>query len=110
MSIRAGGHIHYPTGHDDYINFVAIESKSSWHEESWRTEGEARDLLNKFANWNEGLVHMMASGIRFINGESFKISTSYTWKDLFYWEMLLINGTFFGSRSMHGYRRWLRFG
>ena len=57
-----GGHIvHYPTGRDDYINFVAIESKSSWHEESWRTEGEARDLLSKFANWNEGLVHMMAS-------------------------------------------------
>ena len=57
-----GGHIvHYPTGRDDYINFVAIESKSSWHEESWRTEGEARDLLSKFANWNEGLLHMMAS-------------------------------------------------
>ena len=57
-----GGHIvHYPTGRDDYINFVAIESKSSWQEESWRTEGEARDLLSKFANWNEGLVHMMAS-------------------------------------------------
>ena len=57
-----GGHIvHYPTGRDDYINFVAIESKSSWHEESWRSEGEARDLLSKFANWNEGLVHMMAS-------------------------------------------------
>ena len=57
-----GGHIvHYPTGRDDYINFVAIESKSSWHEESWRTEGEARDLLSKFANWNEGLIHMMAS-------------------------------------------------
>ena len=57
-----GGHIvHYPTGRDDYINFVAIESKSSWHEESWRTEGEAKDLLSKFANWNEGLIHMMAS-------------------------------------------------
>ena len=57
-----GGHIvHYPTGRDDYINFVAIESKSSWHEESWRTEGKTEDLLSKFANWNEGLVHMMAS-------------------------------------------------
>ena len=57
-----GGHIvHYPTGRDDNINFVAIESKSSWHEESWRTEGKTKDLLSKFANWNEGLVHMMAS-------------------------------------------------
>ena len=57
-----GGHIvHYPTGRDDYINFVAIESKSSWQEESWRTEGKTEDLLSKFANWNEGLVHMMAS-------------------------------------------------
>ena len=30
-----GSHfVHYPTGKEDLINFVAIENKSQWHEES----------------------------------------------------------------------------
>lgn len=57
-----GSHfVHYPTGKEDLINFVAIENKSQWHEESWKTEGIKTDLLSKFENWNEGLLYMMAS-------------------------------------------------
>ena len=40
---------------------MAIENKSQWHEESWKTEGIKTDLLSKFENWNEGLLYMMAS-------------------------------------------------
>ena len=108
-----GGHIvHYPTGRDDYINFVAIESKSSWHEESWRTEGESRDLLSKFANWNEGLVHMMASANKVYKWESFKDppTKAIHGEISFIGRCCSSNGTFFGPRSMHGYRRRLRFG
>ncbi len=48
-----GGHVvHYPMGHKDKINFVAIESKDIWEEESWKREGDKRDLLKSFEEWN----------------------------------------------------------
>lgn len=57
-----GSHfVHYPTGREDLINFVAIENKSHWHQESWKTEGDKEDLLSNFEHWNDGLLYMMAS-------------------------------------------------
>ena len=48
-----GGHVvHYPIGHEDKINFVAIETRKSWEEESWKQEGNKEDLLDVFKDWN----------------------------------------------------------
>tara|TARA_B100000700_G_scaffold35222_1_gene34148 strand:+ start:3944 stop:5104 length:1161 start_codon:yes stop_codon:yes gene_type:complete len=48
-----GGHVvHYPIGHEDKINFVAIETKQTWEEESWKKEGNKRNLSIGFEGWN----------------------------------------------------------
>jgi len=51
-----GGHVvHYPIGHEDKINFVAIETGETWEEESWKREGNKMDLLEAFKGWNTNI-------------------------------------------------------
>ena len=51
-----GGHVvHYPIGHENKINFVAIETRKSWQDESWRQEGNKEDLLGVFKDWNANI-------------------------------------------------------
>lgn len=57
-----GGHcVHYPTGRDNLINFIAIEHNKIWSEESWKTEGSKSEFLNCFEGWNEDLLSMFSS-------------------------------------------------
>ena len=57
-----GGHcVHYPTGRDNLINFIAIEHNKTWSEESWKTEGSKSEFLNCFKGWNEDLLSMFSS-------------------------------------------------
>jgi 2-polyprenyl-6-methoxyphenol hydroxylase and related FAD-dependent oxidoreductases len=57
-----GGHVvHYPIGHEDKINFVAIETKESWEEESWKREGDKKDLLLAFEGWNKNIQELFSS-------------------------------------------------
>ena len=57
-----GGHcVHYPTGRENLINFVAIEYNNSWTEESWKVEGNKTDFLKGFRGWNEELLSMLDS-------------------------------------------------
>ena len=57
-----GGHcVHYPTGREDLINFIAIEQNVIWSEESWKTEGSKAEFLNRFKGWNEDLLSMFNS-------------------------------------------------
>ena len=57
-----GGHcVHYPTGREGLINFVAIEHNLSWAEESWKVEGNKSDFLKCFQGWNEDLLLMLNS-------------------------------------------------
>jgi 2-polyprenyl-6-methoxyphenol hydroxylase-like FAD-dependent oxidoreductase len=57
-----GGHcVHYPTGRENLINFVAIEHNKTWSEESWKTEGNKSEFLNCFKGWNEDLLSMFSS-------------------------------------------------
>ena len=57
-----GGHcVHYPTGQDNLINFIAIEHNKIWSEESWKTEGSKSEFLNCFKGWNEDLLSMFSS-------------------------------------------------
>ena len=57
-----GGHcVHYPTGRDNLINFIAIEHNKIWSEESWKTEGSKSEFLNCFKGWNEDLLSMFSS-------------------------------------------------
>ena len=57
-----GGHcVHYPTGREGLINFVAIEHNRSWAEESWKVEGSKSDFLECFKGWNEELLSMLNS-------------------------------------------------
>ena len=57
-----GGHcVHYPTGREGLINFVAIEYNPSWAEESWKVEGSKSDFLECFKGWNEELLSMLNS-------------------------------------------------
>tara|TARA_Y100001970_G_scaffold288855_1_gene417426 strand:- start:97954 stop:99105 length:1152 start_codon:yes stop_codon:yes gene_type:complete len=51
-----GGHVvFYPIGHGDKINFVAIENGENWEEESWKREGNKKDLLNAFEGWSTNI-------------------------------------------------------
>ena len=45
--------VHYPTGRDEMVNFVAIEKNPKWSEESWKVEGAKTDFLKSFAGWND---------------------------------------------------------
>ena len=57
-----GGHcVHYPTGRENLINFIAIEHNETWSEESWKTEGSKSEFLNCFKVWNEDLLAMFNS-------------------------------------------------
>ena len=57
-----GGHcVHYPTGRDNLINFIAIEHNKIWSEESWKKEGSKSEFLNCFEGWNEDLLSMFSS-------------------------------------------------
>jgi salicylate hydroxylase len=57
-----GSHcVHYPTGRENLINFVAIENNTSWTEESWKVEGNKTELLKCFDGWNEELLSMLSS-------------------------------------------------
>ena len=57
-----GGHcVHYPTGRDNLINFIAIEHNKIWSEESWKKEGSKSEFLNCFKGWNEDLLSMFSS-------------------------------------------------
>ena len=57
-----GGHcVHYPTGRDNLINFIAIEHNKIWSEESWKIEGTKSEFLNCFEGWNEDLLSMFSS-------------------------------------------------
>ena len=57
-----GGHcVHYPTGRDNLINFIAIEHNKIWSEESWKKEGSKSEFLNCFKGWNEDLLSMFNS-------------------------------------------------
>ncbi len=57
-----GGHcVHYPTGREDLINFIAIEQNVIWSEESWKIEGSKTEFLNRFKGWNEDLLSMFNS-------------------------------------------------
>ena len=57
-----GGHcVHYPTGRENLINFIAIEHNETWSEESWKTEGSKSEFLNCFKGWNEDLLAMFNS-------------------------------------------------
>ncbi len=57
-----GGHVvHYPMGHKDMVNFVAIETRENWEEESWKREGNKEDLLKPFKGWNENLQNIFSS-------------------------------------------------
>ena len=53
--------MHYPTGREGLINFVAIEHNRSWAEESWKVEGDKSDFLKCFQGWNEELLLMLNS-------------------------------------------------
>ena len=56
------GHcVHYPTGREDLINFIAIEHNVNWSEESWKIEGSKTEFLNCFKGWNEDLLSMFDS-------------------------------------------------
>ena len=57
-----GGHcVHYPTGREDLVNFIAIEQNVTWSEESWKIEGSKTEFLNHFKGWNEDLISMFDS-------------------------------------------------
>ena len=57
-----GGHcVHYPTGRENLINFIAIEHNETWSEESWKTEGSKSEFLYSFKGWNEDLLAMFNS-------------------------------------------------
>ena len=57
-----GGHcVHYPTGREDLVNFVAIEQNATWSEESWKIEGSKTEFLNRFKGWNKDLLSMFNS-------------------------------------------------
>ena len=57
-----GGHcVHYPTGREDLVNFIAIEQNATWSEESWKIEGSKTEFLNHFKGWNEDLISMFDS-------------------------------------------------
>ena len=57
-----GGHcVHYPTGREDLVNFIAIEQNVTWSEESWKIEGSKTEFLNRFNGWNEDLISMFDS-------------------------------------------------
>ena len=57
-----GGHcVHYPTGREDLVNFVAIEQNATWFEESWKIEGSKTEFLNRFKGWNKDLLSMFNS-------------------------------------------------
>ena len=57
-----GGHVvHYPIGHEDKISFVAIENRERWEEESWKKEGDKKELLDGFQNWNTKIQEMFGA-------------------------------------------------
>ena len=59
-----GGHcVHYPTGREDLVNFIAIEQNVTWSEESWKIEGSKTEFLNRFNGWNEDLISMFDSSL-----------------------------------------------
>lgn len=60
-----GSHwVHYPTGRDEKVNFVAIEKNPKWSEESWKVEGAKTDFLESFEGWNDDLISMAMSSER----------------------------------------------
>ena len=57
-----GGHVvHYPIGNENKINFVAIETGENWEEESWKKEGNKKDLLHAFDDWNITIKEVFSS-------------------------------------------------
>jgi len=57
-----GAHfVHYPTGLDNKVNFIAIERSKIWSEESWKIEGDKSELIKSLEEWDQELVSMVES-------------------------------------------------
>ena len=41
------------------INFVAVQERSEWSQESWHVEGDVQQLRAAFANWNSSVTQLL---------------------------------------------------
>lgn len=45
----------------ELVNFVAVEERAEWLQESWRTEGNVNELQQKFAGWHPEVTEVLAA-------------------------------------------------
>ena len=45
----------------DLVNFVAVEERSEWLQESWRQEGDIQELRDKFEGWHPEVTEVLAA-------------------------------------------------
>ncbi|MFD1381947.1 FAD-dependent monooxygenase [Rhodanobacter aciditrophus] len=45
----------------ELINFVAVEERAEWLQESWRQEGDVKDLRQKFSGWHPEVTEILAA-------------------------------------------------
>ncbi|MBM6551438.1 FAD-dependent monooxygenase [Marinomonas ostreistagni] len=43
----------------EFVNFVAVEERAEWSNESWRQEGKVSELQSKFAGWHPEVTRML---------------------------------------------------
>jgi salicylate hydroxylase len=44
----------------EWVNFVAVEERDDWHQESWREEGDINELRAAFAGWHPEVSGLLA--------------------------------------------------
>jgi salicylate hydroxylase len=45
----------------EYVNFVAVEERHDWLSESWREEGDIKELKRSFAGWHPEVSELLSS-------------------------------------------------
>ncbi len=45
----------------ELVNFVAVEERAEWLQESWRQEGDVKDLRQKFSGWHPEVTEILAA-------------------------------------------------
>ncbi|MBR7889778.1 FAD-dependent monooxygenase [Marinomonas sp. A79] len=45
----------------EYVNFVAVEERQDWRSESWREEGDVKELQRAFAGWHPEVSELLSA-------------------------------------------------
>ena len=71
--------VSYYVRNGEFVNFVAIEERDDWQQESWTQEGDVTQLRQAYAGWNEQITDILDKVDRCFQWALFSRKPMPTW-------------------------------